>query len=148
MREPVETSGRRGGRLVGYGAGGVLIVIGLAGLVVDARRTDPLGWALWIGGLVAAHDGVVVPLVVAAGALAGAAREPYRFWVRAALAVSAVLSLVALPMVLGIGRRADNPSLLPLDYGRGLLMVIGVIAVVAAVAVLATRLRKSGRSGS
>ncbi|MFC4536451.1 hypothetical protein [Sphaerisporangium dianthi] len=128
-------------RWAGYGAGGALVAVGLAGLAVDARRTDPLGWALWFGGLIAAHDGVVVPLVMTAAVLAGAVREPYRFWVRAALGVAAVLSLVAAPMVLGIGRRADDLSVLPLDYGRNLLLVLAVIAVAAAAAMAAARLR-------
>ncbi|WP_204060446.1 hypothetical protein [Microbispora corallina] len=132
----------RAWRLAGYGAGAALVVTGLAGLAADARHTHPFGWALWFGGLIAAHDGIVAPLVVTAGVLAGRVREPYRFWLRAALAVGGVLALVALPMVLGIGRRPDNPSLLPLDYGRDLLVVLGAVASAAAVAAL-----RDGRRG-
>ncbi|GLW11632.1 hypothetical protein Misp01_67600 [Microtetraspora sp. NBRC 13810] len=40
-------------RLAGYGMGGALVAAGLGGLLVDARLTDPLGWALWSGGLIA-----------------------------------------------------------------------------------------------
>ena len=127
-------------RLLGYGIGGGLVLTGLAGLVVDARHTDPLGWALWFGGLVVAHDGVVVPLVLLVGVAVGRLRTPP--WVRAGLIVAAVLSLVALPMVTGLGRRADNPSLLPLDYGRNLLVVLGLVALVTALAAIATRLRR------
>ncbi|WP_432927361.1 hypothetical protein ACQPZZ_38745 [Microbispora sp. CA-135349] len=50
-------------------------------------------------------------------------------------------------MAAGIGRRADNPSLLPLDYGRNLLVVLGLIALVAALTVIALRLRESRRRG-
>jgi hypothetical protein len=129
------------------------MALGFAGLVVDARHTDPVGWVLWFGGLIAAHDGVVAPLAIAAGALVGMLPAPYRFPIRAALGVAGVLCLVALPMALGIGRRADDPSVLPLDYGRNLLLILAVIAVAAAATVfttwLAARLRGrlKGRAG-
>ncbi|MEU6424364.1 hypothetical protein ABZ860_00595 [Microbispora sp. NPDC046973] len=132
-------------RLLGYGLGGGLIVTGLAGLVVDARLTDPLGWALWFGGLIVAHDGVLVPLVLLTGVAVGRMRAPSP--VRAGLTVAAVLSLLALPMVTGFGRRADNPSLLPLDYGRNLLVVLGLVALVTALAAIAVRLRAKRRRG-
>ncbi|WP_169949642.1 hypothetical protein [Microbispora sp. H11081] len=132
-------------RLLGYGIGGGLVVTGLAGLVVDARLTDPLGWALWFGGLVVAHDGVLVPFVLLTGVAVGRLREPAP--VRAGLIVAAVLSFLALPMVTGFGRRADNPSLLPLDYGRNLLVVLGLIALVTAFATIAVRLRAGRRRG-
>ncbi|MEU8194456.1 hypothetical protein AB0C10_11825 [Microbispora amethystogenes] len=130
-------------RLLGYGLGGGLVVAGLAGLVVDARLTDPLGWALWFGGLIVAHDGVLVPLVLLTGVAVGRMREPST--VRAGLIVAAVLSLIALPMVTGFGRRADNPSLLPLDYGRNLLVVLSLVALVTALITTAVRLRAKRR---
>ncbi|KAA9379359.1 hypothetical protein F5972_13360 [Microbispora cellulosiformans] len=119
------------------------MVAGLAGLVVDAGLTDPLGWALWFGGLIVAHDGVLVPLVLLTGVAVGRMREPSP--VRAGLIVAAVLSLIALPMVTGFGRRADNPSLLPLDYGRNLLVVLGLVALVTALTATAVRLRAKRR---
>ena len=48
-------------------------------------------------------------------------------------------------MVAGIGRRADNPSILPLDYGRNLLVVLGLIALVTALIMIALRLRGNRR---
>ncbi|GAA1287746.1 hypothetical protein Psi02_70380 [Planotetraspora silvatica] len=128
-------------RWAGYGAGGALIITGLAGLLVDAARTHPFGWALWFGGLIVAHDALVVPVVLAVGAAFAVLREPFRSPARAGLVVAAVVCLVALPMVLGIGRRADNPSLLPLDYGRNLIAVLTVIALAAASAMAVSHLR-------
>jgi putative copper export protein len=46
-----------------------------------------------------------------------------------------VVTFVALPFVLGRGRIADNPSRQPLDYGRGLLVVLAAIWSVVLVAV-------------
>ena len=51
----------------------------------------------------------------------GAARTP----VRAARRVSAAVTVVALPFIVGAGRIADNPSAFPQSYGRGLAVILG-----------------------
>jgi hypothetical protein len=57
-----------------------------------------------------------------------------------AAAVSGVLTLVALPFVLGFGADPRNPSFLPREYGRNLvLLVVAVWLVAAAWAVVALR---------
>ncbi|WP_329430457.1 hypothetical protein OG339_20900 [Streptosporangium sp. NBC_01495] len=132
-------------RRAAYGVGAALIITGFTGLLLEADRTDPLGWALWFGGLIVAHDALVVPLVLLAGAATAWLREPFLSPVRAALVTAGILCLVALPAVLGIGRRADNPSLLPLDYGRNLAAVLAVIALAAACAMVVSRLRARRR---
>jgi hypothetical protein len=53
--------------------------------------------------------------------------------VHAALYASAVLTFVALPFLIGAGRRQDDPSALPLHYGRGLLVLLAAVWVVAAI---------------
>jgi hypothetical protein len=51
-----------------------------------------------------------------------------------------MLTLVALPFVLAPGRDPANPSFLPRDYGRNLLLVDAAILLVAVLwAVLAAR---------
>lgn len=117
-------------RWAGYALGVGLIVAGLVGLVMDS---NPEGWALWFGGVLVVHDAVLVPVVLVAGVLVSRADR----WVRAALIVAGTVLLATLPTVLAWGRRPDNPSILPLDYGRNLLLVMGFLAVVA----LAPRLR-------
>jgi hypothetical protein len=109
--------------VTGYGAYGWLTHDG----------AQPLGQLVFLGVLLVTHDLVIVPAVVLAGvALArwvpGAARVP----VRVALAVSAAVTVVALPFVIGAGRIADNPSAFPQSYGRGLAVILAVVWVVAA----------------
>jgi hypothetical protein len=142
VNKPINVSAGVVRRSLAYGAGGGLILVGLRELIVNADRTDPLGWALWFGGLIVVHDAFIVPLVLLAGAATGRLRKPFRSPVRIALTTAAVLCLVALPAVAGIGRRADNPSLLPLAYGRNLLIVLGLIALAATAAVVVLRLRR------
>jgi hypothetical protein len=123
-----------------------LIVIGaltmtyaVLGALTDA---DVKGGALvFLAGVLIAHDGVFVPITIAVGALAGRfVPLRLRAFVASALVASLAVTVVALPAVLGRGRAADNPSLLPLHYGRGLLGIYAVIwAAAAAAAALRTR---------
>ena len=65
-------------RWTGYGVGGALIAAGLTGLLLDGHTTRPIGWALWFGGGIAAHDGLIVPMVLLVGAVAASQRGPFR----------------------------------------------------------------------
>jgi hypothetical protein len=80
------------------------------------------------------HDFVVLPVILGIGALVARfapvwARRP----VVAALVVSAAVTVVALPFVIGKGRIADNPSAFPQRYGLHLLFVLAVVWATAAV---------------
>ena len=123
------------------------ITLGVAGAAALAwgawgTVTDPgvhLGGQLTFAAIVLiGHDGVVLPVAIAVGAVVSA-RAPA--WLRGpaqgGLFASAVLTFVALPFVVGTGTSPDNPSALPLNYGRGLLVTLGVVW--AATAVLAVR---------
>jgi hypothetical protein len=129
-------------KALGYALGGGLILLGFIGLVSNSGQTDPLSWALWFGGGVAVHDLLLVPVVLALGVPASRLRAPYR----TALVVAGLVSIVALPVVLGLGRRADNPSQLPLNYAADLAGVIAGIVLVAAVADGCARLRRRRRA--
>ena len=90
------------------------------------------------------HDGLLLPVFVAAGALVRLlVPPPVRAVAQAALIVTASVTLVALPLVLGYGRSADNPSALPLDYGHGLLLTLAAIWLPTAV-IMAILHRRAG----
>ncbi|MFB4303564.1 hypothetical protein [Actinomadura sp. NTSP31] len=122
-------------RILPYAAGLALIGFGLRGIVADVPVR---GWATWFVGAAVLHDGVLVPAVLVAGLVTGRIPVAHRRVVRAALIVAACVTAVALPLVLGYGRRPDVPSQLPLPYGRNLAIVVGAIAAVT-VAVTAAR---------
>jgi hypothetical protein len=125
------------GRWVTYGAGTVLIGIGAYGLLTQAATTHPLGWLTWFAGAAIVHDGFVAPLVLTIAFLVGRLPEPWRRVTRAALVPAAAVTIVSLPMVLGLGRRADVPSRLPLAYGTNLAALLAAIVLTgAAVAVV------------
>jgi hypothetical protein len=117
------------------------VVYGAHGLLTAGGRV-PLGsWATWFIGSALLHDLVIAPVWIGLGWLAarylpGPARPP----VVLAAAVTGVLTLVALPFVLGFGADPLNSSFLPRAYGRNLLVVATVVWVVAAAwALLAVR---------
>jgi hypothetical protein len=58
------------------------------------------------------------------------------------------VGVVALPLVLGLGRSADNASLLPRPYGRGLLLILALVWSAAAVRVAVRAWRRRSDPGS
>jgi hypothetical protein len=148
LRGLPETTSRRG-LLIGLALGLPVIGYGIRGAVVDAADTHPPELARWVVGAALVHDLVVVPLAAAVALLARRFTPP-RAWppVRAGLAATGMLALVAWPFVRGYGRDPTNPSLLPRNYGAGLAAGIGVVwlAVAAWVAWRAIRSRVTSRS--
>jgi hypothetical protein len=67
-----------------------------------------------------------------------------------ALATSVVLALFAWPFVLGDGRSATVPSLLPRNYGRGLLAYVAAVWLLAVAMALRghVRQRRRGRAAA
>jgi hypothetical protein len=101
-----------------------------------------VGHGLFLVGVVIAHELVLMPIAIGVGWLIA---RWLPGWSRGAVAgglyASAVVAAIALPFVLGVGRTIDNPSKFPLNYGRGLLMVLGVVWLAVAVVVLLRRRR-------
>ncbi len=142
---PAEPEHERPGRAwwIGLVAGGAIFAFGLAGLLGDARQTVPGNWLAWVAAAVVLHDAVLVPAALAAGVLLTRVLAPaLRAGAQATLTVCATVALISVPVVLAYGRRADNPSLLPHDYGRNLAIVIGVIL---GVGILLTLVRQARR---
>ncbi|MEO3868878.1 hypothetical protein ABGB18_08620 [Nonomuraea sp. B12E4] len=111
-------------RWAGHAVGAALVVIGLGGLAAEGVL---VGWALWFGGVLVVHDALLAPGVAVAGTVISRWPRP----VRTALILAGTLFLATLPTVLAPGRRADNPSILPLAYGVNLVIVLAVIALLA-----------------
>nr|WP_236072199.1 hypothetical protein [Streptomyces polyasparticus] len=87
---------------------------------------DPLDVAVWLGGAVVLHDGIIVPVVLGIGLLVGGVRA--RGTVRGALIVAGSVTAVALPVLLRPGAAA-NPSVVPLNYLRNWLWMMALLGV-------------------
>ena len=121
--------------------------VGLMGFAVTGALTDPdtapVPHLLFLATLVVAHDGVVLPLAIGAGALVRRyVPARVRGTVQSGLVVSVALVVVGLPLVLGFGRGADNPSALPLDYPYGLLVALAAVWLAVAVRILVRLIRR------
>jgi hypothetical protein len=122
-------------KAAGYAIGVALVALGFGGLIAHAADTRPAGWLVWFAGAVVAHDFVFVPVVLTLAALVVRLPVRYRAPVQVAAVLGGTITLVSLPLVLGFGKSAGNPSQLPLSYGRNLLLVLAAIAVVTCVVI-------------
>jgi hypothetical protein len=126
---------------VAFGTG--LAAVG-AVVAFDAPPDDgrPLGILAVVAGAIVAHDFLIAPATYRVGA---AVSRRWRAGVagplRAALAISAVVVVFALPLVAGLGGRPTNDSALPLPYARSLIALLAVVWLSAA-AVIAIRVAR------
>ncbi|MEV7025196.1 hypothetical protein [Kitasatospora sp. NPDC093558] len=118
-----------------------LLGFGLSGLLADSYITAPLDVLVWAVGAVILHDGLWVPLLCLVGARY--ARGPV---LRAWLVVAAAVTAVGLPAVLRDGTNHGNSTVLPLPYGRNLLLVLAATAGVALLVAFVRRWRTQGIS--
>jgi len=131
--------GAKGGVLfwLSAAAGWVVIGVGLRGIFMHRIDTRPSNLATFVVSGALLHDLLIAPLVlVLAVALARAVPGRARMAVQAALAVSAIVALFSYPMVRAYGLATHNPTSLPHNYSKNLLIVLGVVWATATVAVL------------
>jgi hypothetical protein len=120
--------------------GWAIMAYGIWGFLSHAHETAPHRTVWWILGSAVAHDALVAPVVTVVGLLIAAclprwARGP----VAAGVAASGIVLAFSYPLLRHFGRRADNPSILPLDYPRNVAVVLSVIWVVAVGALVVRR---------
>jgi hypothetical protein len=110
------------------GAGILTMLYAVGGALFDPGL-EAAGVLVFLVAVLAAHDAIWMPVVLVAGAaLTRLVPRRLRPAARVAAISAASVTVVALPLVLGFGRTADNPSALPLPYGRNLVFVLLVIA--------------------
>jgi hypothetical protein len=123
---------------------GVLVMsYAVFGAVTD--RSDRLsGHAAFLLAVLLGHDWLLMPLAIGLGVLVGRVVPALaRGVVAAAMYISGVLVFVALPLVLGFGAKPDEPSALPLNYGRGLVIMLAVVWTAAAATIVYRRRKRA-----
>ncbi len=127
------------------------VIAGSYGLInlLDRGWSDLISIAIWLAGGVIAHDFVLAPLILALVAVTMIVL-PRRF--RAvgafALVVIGTVTITAIPVLGRFGALADNPTLLPRNYGAGWLIFVTVVVVACAAWAIYEARRQTGRHSS
>jgi hypothetical protein len=122
--------------LLGYGSV-------LAWEFATSRTVNAVQGAAWFVGGPLVHDGLVAPAVGVAGlALTRLVPRPWRTPVAVGVVVTAVLTLLAVPLLWRPFGVVTNPGLHDRNYGAGLAIAVGVVWLAVAVAGVA-RAQKS-----
>ncbi len=125
-------------------AGWLVILTGVWSLIEHREATHPIYTGLLAFATNVFHDAVIAPAVcVIAYLFARFVPKRVRMQIGWALASSAVVLAVAYAPLRGFGKKADNPSVLPLDYVTATLTVLGVVWVIAAVLCLVPFVKRS-----
>lgn len=136
-----------------YGLGSAGLVLGLFGafqLVTQIPFGDLAVLAVWLVGAVIIHDGIVSPLVVAVGWLVSRiVPQRARRYLQAALVTAALVTVIAVPLILREGTQPPSKAILRQHYGANLTVLLSIIAALAlcayAVQVAADSRRQPGK---
>lgn len=137
-------TGNRTAFLVLGTLGWSVMTFGAWSLWHDAGRTHPGEWAKWFAGAALIHDFVVAPIVfVIAVVVNKAVSRRFKRIVQSTLVATGLFALISFPFVRGYGRSPANPSILPNNYARSLLIVLAVVWVLSVIAILRAWRRSS-----
>ena len=141
MRPPV-------GRIIVGAIGIGFVGIGVRGILTHSHDTHPRSWITWVIAAALAHDLILAPAIAVVGVLVGRlVPRRARAAVQIGLLVSGCVLVVGLTAVLTPGGRhySDNSSLLPLAYGRNLVIVLAIVWTAIAVAIVVAFRRRGHR---
>lgn len=117
--------------------GWAVMAFGIRGLFHERLATNPTHSIRLFLEAAIVHDALIAPVVFALGFLVSRlVPARVRAAVQSGLIVSAVVVAFSYPLVRGFGRAATNPSALPLNYGRGLAIVLTAVWVVVVLVIL------------
>jgi hypothetical protein len=136
------------GRIIVGAIGVAFVGVGVRGILTHSPDTHPRSWVTWVVAAALAHDLILAPAIGVVGVLVGRlVPRRARAAVQIGLLVSGCVLVVGLTAVLTPGGRhySDNSSLLPLAYGRNLVIVLAIVWTAIAIAiVVASRRRTRG----
>lgn len=121
-------------------------VLGYGVLLLAPEPSDTLRRVgIWLAAGVVVHDVVIAGLSILLGAVVLRLPRPVRAPVAVGMVLGAVVAAVSLPAWGRFGAKADNPTLLDVDYRLGAILT--VVILVLGVAVSASwRLRRAHRA--
>jgi hypothetical protein len=130
------------GRIILGAIGLGFVGIGVRGILTHSHDTHPRSWLTWVIAAALAHDLLLAPAIGVVGVLVGRlVPGRARAAVQIGLLVSGCVLVIGVTAVLTPGGRHyfDNSSLLPLAYGRNLVIVLAIVWTVIAIVVRSRR---------
>ena len=118
-----------------------------AWLAFQLSLPDLISAGAWFAAPAVLSELVLLPVVAVTGDVLTRRLPPWvRLPVQVALAVVGSLLLIALPFLSGLGKKADNPSLLDRNYPLGVAVYVLIIIAVAGIwALVRWRTARPGR---
>ncbi len=129
--------------------GGLGVLVGLYGAYLVLSRQDfsqLVSVAIWVGGGLVVHDGLIALLTIAAVVLGARVLPAAAQWSAAVvLVVLGPATILAIPMLGRFGAKSDNATLLDRHYwlGWSAMVLLVVVAVVVASVVRSRRAEAS-----
>ena len=121
----------RPARIVLGVAGGALIAYGAVRLLSQVPITGLLALAGWLVAAVIVHDGLIAPLVVAIGVALTRLPPRARRYVQSALITGALITAVAVPLLLRHDSQPVAKAILQRNYAGGLALLLLLVAALA-----------------
>lgn len=112
-------------------AGIALGAFGIFRLVSEIPTHSLLILLLWLAAALVLHDAILAPSVVGVGwLLRRHVPDRGRRYLQIALIMSALITVIALPMIFLRGTQPAVKALLLRDYGSNLILIIAIIGVI------------------
>ncbi len=131
---------------IGLGALGLgAIAYGAVRILQSPDSSKPLDLLKWLVAALILHDGILAPIISLFGfAMARLIPGRARAYIQGGLIVGALVSTFALVEIYREGKSLPGQSLLEQDYGRHLLVILGIVLVLT-VALYLTRVVRDRR---
>ena len=116
---------------IGLAASGIAVAVyGLGRLFTQIPVHSLTLLAVWLIVALAIHDGLLSPVVVAVGWMLRQWVPPRgRRYLQAALIMSGIVAIVAVPMIYRADRQPPSKAILRQDFGQNLALLLAIIAV-------------------
>lgn len=115
--------------------GVALAAFGAFRLLTEIGFSDLIILALWLVAAVAIHDGILSPLVVSAGwAISRFVPARGRRYLQFGLVVAALVTVIAVPLILREDTQPGSKAILNQAYGGNLTILLGLIAACTLIA--------------
>jgi hypothetical protein len=116
---------------IGLAASGIAVAVyGFGRLFTEIPAHSLTLLAAWLIAAVLIHDGLLSPVVIAVGWTLHRLVPPRgRRYLQAALIMSALVTIVAVPMIYRANRQPPSKAILRQNFGQNLALLLAVIAV-------------------